>query len=308
MWFTAHAPGSAGWTAAHQVRALLDDGAGALQAWAADLDAADSFLCYGNDGLSQGAWAAESGRHDLTAASPILAAQITAFQPDVVLMDASLTDLLAAARSALRPAARLIGFALHRRLVTNADAFDRLLLPETLGLRPPPPLATTATWDVLCRAQVRRDDHTLFGLLAALSKAPLGLLGEFTIAYHLMAETSQDLPVGLAIHDRGPLYGAAFHAAAGSARLILDVEDGASIATRLDRLTALAAAGAAVIAQRGPATDCLRPPIPTFETPEALIQLVYDLLRDSARRESIRWPAARGAPTPADILGALTAG
>ena len=232
-------------------------------------------------------------------APAILAAQIAAFRPDIVLLDAALTDLVVEARRA----PKLIGFALHKNL---AGAFERSITPGTLPSRTLDTPTAAPTWDVLCRAQVRKDAPTMFGTLAALSKAPLGLKGEFSIVYHLMAEAPGDLPAGLAVHDRGALYGRTFREAAATARLIVDMEDGAPVATRVDRLAELQAIGAVVLAETGPAIACLSG-LTTFTTAEQLIQLVYDLLRDSPRREALRSSGSRGpSPSRTEILAALT--
>jgi hypothetical protein len=134
----------------------------------------------------------------------------------------------------------------------------------------------TETCDVICAAIVT--DNVRRHLLA-VAKAALGLRGEFSVIYHLTAGNPGTLPAGLAIHDRGPLSGPAYLAAAKHARIIVDLDDGTEAAARTARLDALKQVGATVLAEDSPAARVALPRDALFTTPEALVDKVYGYLR-----------------------------
>ena len=138
------------------------------------------------------------------------------------------------------------------------------------------------TCDVICSATVTAATENVRRHLLALAKVTLGLRGDFSIVYHLAADRPDELPVGLTMHDHGPLTGAAYVAAAANARIVVDLEDSTSQTARAARLAALKQVNVHLLAEDGPAARAFLPPEVLFTTPEALVDKVYAILGQSA--------------------------
>ena len=303
-WFAQAYPQTARLPFARQVRAMLSDGLGAARAWAADLDPQETFLCFANDRDTQVQWTKEAGHADLAHAGLILAAQVAAFDPDVVLIDAGLPDFARLVRrmSATLP---LIGIA-SGAPSADASAFDRIIGVGDLRARAITRSETPRTVDVLCRCFAPANAIPVFSHLTTLAKAPLGLRGEFTPRFYLFTDAPGDLPAGLAMHNAGPAYGQAFRAIARSARLVIDLADGTPDPARADRLYEIAALGIPIIAEDAEVVrGCFSPgaEIAPFQKPQELVDVVYDLLASPQRQDAMADAARRrlGAP-PATLI------
>ena len=60
-------------------------------------------------------------------------------------------------------------------------------------------------------------------LLSSIAKAPLGLGGEFETAFFILTNSPLTLPIGVAMHDHGPLFGRPMYETLSSSRIVINI-------------------------------------------------------------------------------------
>lgn len=148
--------------------------------------------------------------------------------------------------------------------------------------------------DVVFAGPVSAETKKALPGLLALAKAPLGLRGEFSMRYHIESQLPEKLPVGITMHDNGPVRGQALIAAMRAAKIAVVSAEGRSDLNHLETLLTAAGSGAALVIERRrlarqiftPEQDCL-----DYSDPDSLVNAIYRLLENPKRREEI---AARG--------------
>ena len=78
-------------------------------------------------------------------------------------------------------------------------------------------------WDVVFSGQITTGHMDRLQLLCEIARAPFGSRGDFTPAFFLATGNPQMLPAGLAMYDRGSVWGLDMHRAIKSARILFNV-------------------------------------------------------------------------------------
>lgn len=245
-----------------------------------------------------------------------LAAQVAAFQPDILAAD---IDLLGTLKAALKlpdttylaglyvgepeamPALPIDFSIAIVPARTTAAATARVVhcpvaFPETIAAR-------DRSTDIVFAGPVSADTRKAVAALTAIAKAPLGLRGEFSARYHVECDLPAKLPVGITMNDMGPVRGRALIEAMSTAKVAIVSAEGRSDLNHLETLLTAAASGAALVIERRrlagqiftPDQDCL-----AYTDPNSAVEAVYRLLEKADERaEFARRARARALPDAA---------
>ncbi len=248
--FYARHPGSAGRPYAEQVARLRDDGFGIVHMFARYLGSRgfETELVFTECELTQKKWLAEQGG---TLTNPddwrleIAARQVDAAKPDILYVTEPVYyDRKFLLRLKHQPRVVMGWKAAATPPGTDWHGFDAILsnfkltfdvgpslgvkqvmhiipgFPETLADELPP---GPKTWDVSFIGSVSSEHAKRNEYLNGLARAQLVRENDFSLGYFLRTAEPSIVPVGIAMHNRGPVWGAAMHRILRDSRIALNV-------------------------------------------------------------------------------------
>jgi hypothetical protein len=301
-----------------QIRELIRDGFTGAHLYTPYLPAHgyECMLVVANCAVSQARWAAENGipvPSDPRGWRALVARQIEAYRPDILYLTDPITFDSSFVRCLSWQPRLIVGWrAASISPATDWSEFDLLLSSDgnclqralQLGARAvehhlpgfPTFLADAVAdepkrWDVVFCGQISPEHTRRAAILNAVGKSPLGWRGEFDIAYFLACGQPAALPAGIAMYDRGAVWGERMHRTLKAGRIVLNVHiDLATTANQNMRLFETVGTGSLLLTDESEKPFELFEPgreVETFSSPEELIEKIHHYLDHPDEREAI---------------------